>query len=78
MYVCMYVCVRSVLWLRAPMDKWLDSLSESDTRVRIPLNVPSFFFSSYHILHLQFIGLYIHMRSQTSDVGCRSGCKETV
>ncbi len=60
------------------MDKWLDSLSVSQTpRVRIPLNVPSFLFSSYHILHLQFIGLYVHMRRQNSDLGCRSGCKHT-
>ncbi len=35
-HVCMCVCVQSVLWLRAPMDEWLDSLSVSQTtRVRI-------------------------------------------
>ncbi len=52
MYVCMCVCVQSVLWLRAPMDEWLDSLSVSQTtQLRIPLNVlfflffPLFFFS---------------------------------
>ncbi len=30
-HVCMCVCVQSVLWLRAPMDKWLGSLSVSQT-----------------------------------------------
>ncbi len=46
----MYVCVQSVLWLRAPMDKWLDSLSVSQTpRVRIPLNVPFFSFLLPHL-----------------------------
>ncbi len=40
MYVCMCVCVQSVLWLRAPMDEWLDTLSVNmTTRVRIPLSV---------------------------------------
>ncbi len=51
-HVCMCVCVQSVLWLRAPMDKWLDSLSGSQTaRVRIPLNV-LFLFSFYFYFSL--------------------------
>ncbi len=38
MYVCVFVF--SALWLRAPMNEWLDSLSVNmTTRVRIPLNV---------------------------------------
>ncbi len=42
----------------------------------MPLNVLSIFFSSYHILHLQFVGPDVHMRSRTSDLGCWSGCKK--
>ncbi len=79
MYVCMCVCVQSVLWLRAPMDEWLDTLSVNmTTRVRIPLNVLFllllllfFFFFSFSFLSF-FIGLGGHMRSRTSDLGCRS------
>ncbi len=67
-HVCMCVCVQSVLWLCAPMDEWLDSLSVSQTtRVRIPLNAP-FFLSSFSFLS-RFIGSGGHMRNRTSDLG---------
>ncbi len=46
MYVCVFVCGQSCGSV-LPVDKWLDSLSVSQTpQVRIPLNVPSFFFFS--------------------------------
>ncbi len=63
-----HVCVRSILWLHGQV-----TVCESDTLSSNSAQC-SFFFSSYHILHLQFIGLYVHMHSQTSDLGCRSGC----
>ncbi len=50
-HVCMCVCVQSVLWLRATMDEWLDSLSvKLTTRVRIPLNVLFFFLFFFFLL----------------------------
>ncbi len=52
MCVYMCVCVQTVRWLQAPMDKWLGSLSASQTsRVRIPLYVLFFFFSVPLVLH---------------------------
>ncbi len=54
----MCVCVQSVLWLRAPMDEWLDSLSVNlTTRVRIPLNVLFFSFLFFSPLFLLFLSL---------------------
>ncbi len=59
-HVCMCACVQSVLWLRAPMDEWLDLLPvRQTTRVRIPLNVVVFFVFVFSL----FIGLGGHMRS---------------
>ncbi len=56
-HVCMCVCVQSVLWLRAPMDKWLDSLSVNlTTRVRILLDV-LFIFPFFSLLFLFFLSL---------------------
>ncbi len=50
-HVCMCVCVQSVLWPRAPMDKWLGSPSVSQIpRVRTPLTVFSLFFCGSFVL----------------------------
>ncbi len=54
----MCVCVQSVLWLHAPMDEWLDSLSVSQTtRVRIPLNVLFSVVVLFFSLFLFFVSL---------------------
>ncbi len=55
MYVC---CVRSVLWLRAPMDEWLDSLSvKLTTQVRIPIYVLFISLFLFSPLSLFFLSL---------------------
>ncbi len=76
----MCVCVQSVLWLRAPMDEWLDSLSvKPDDPSSNPAQC-SFFvlfcfcFSPLFSFLSLFTGLGRHMRSRTSDLGCRSWC----
>ncbi len=51
------VCVQSVLWLHAPMVKWLGSLCVNQTsQLRILLMFFFFLLAMRHILHLQFIG----------------------
>ncbi len=57
-HVCVCVCVQSVQWLCASMDKWLDSLSVNvTTRVRIPLNVLFFLILFFSPLFLFFLPL---------------------